>query len=138
MGCSTFSPRVSPDGKHLARIYRCPGSSGVVMLSDWNGNNVTDYQVGNASDVEWSTDGNSLFVRQLDGSRISRLDPADRLLHDLVRTDPGGELLSLKVSPDGKSIVYGQLSANGSVNLERYDFSTNAVDRLTTDGASSF
>jgi Tol biopolymer transport system component len=62
----------------------------------------------------------------------TQLEWVDRTGKRIGRVGPAGIFNSIALSPDGASVVYDEAAARtGSVDLQRYDFSTGQVSRRT-------
>ncbi len=102
-----FSPRWSPDGRYIAAMS---SDSSKLMLFDFQSQSWKQIATGTLSWLNWSRDGQYVFVKDLSGKgSVERVrvpnGKADRLvdLKDFVLTGLGGGAVS--VAPDGSPLL---------------------------------
>ncbi len=131
------SPRYSPDGKYLAYLAMArPGFEAdkldviLVPRTMAEGTNFTESLDYSAGDIAWSPDSRFLYFDAPEKGRTAlfRLTAATGKVEKILE---GHMVSSLRVSPDGKSLVFLKQSINRPNDIWSFDLATKRLLRLT-------
>ncbi len=116
-------PQWSPDGKALAYLRRSPPSDEYQVLI-WSEQNRSQTLVGTFKSMaitDWSPDGKSLLVGEIDGSiseiwqvPVASAPHAETARRKLI-SDPSYQVWQAHFSPDGRWIVFVAVSNSNNV-----------------------
>lgn len=131
-------PLYSPDGKYVAyrRMERAGFEADQQELvlyerTTWNHMNLTRGSVYSVGEVAWAPDSKSLYFDADDqGSHsIFRIGLKDRKIEPVITT---GYNRSLRVTPDGRSIIFIRESMNVPAELYKIDINGKNLTKLTS------
>lgn len=122
-GCDYASPRWSPDASRLVASRQCPASLPSIVVMDADGANERPVSPRpGARDVTpaWSSDGRTILFAsdrqdgrfKIFGASGSSPDAAPEPEPDMLVDAPGGALWP-EVAPDGRTVVFTSVTADG-------------------------
>ena len=137
--CGTSEPKLSPDGERLAVQFSCTSKRGL-LVSAANGSNPVSYDVPGLADVEWAADGTAMFITDIGGTAVSRLDLKTKATaRVLAADDPStSSIEAIRLSSDGKQLIFSMRAEETSaVYLYSLDLLADGPPvQLTTDHVS--
>lgn len=133
-------PAVSPDGNRVAYSQSGPGVEGSVWVAGIDGSNRTPlFLEGTSSDPSWAA-GGRVFV-----ARGGRTEQQTFWLVDLqskrgepVTALPTENVRSPRLSPDGRTLAFWRLEADGSMNTYTQQLDSRESRRITSDGEAMY